>query len=54
MTSVTGYSIRSFLDVAGCGSLRFGINILKHIDGFSRSKELGSRGNLLFLVGKRE
>ena len=54
VTSVTGYSIRSLLGVAGCGFLRLGINMFKYIDGFSRWKELESRGNLLFLVGKRE
>ena len=40
----------------GCGwvwLLELGMNMLKHIEGFSRWKELGSKGNLTFLVGKR-
>ena len=51
--SATGYSIISFLGVAGCGFLSLGINMLKHIESFSRWKKLGSRKNLIVIVEKR-
>ena len=50
MTSATGYSIISFLGVAGCGFLSLGINMLKHIESFSRWKKLESRRNLIVLM----
>ena len=53
VTSATGYSIISFLGAAGCGFLSLGINMLKHIESFSRWKKLGSRRNLIVLVEKR-
>ena len=47
MTSATGYSIIILLGVAGCGFLSLGIYVLKHIEGFSRWRKLGSRRNLI-------